>query len=111
MDPLVTMNALMKTKKDKKHKHSNKKDITSKQKEKHIKLAANSSLEAIVKISNPKTIEQMRAERLKRESDERIKAQRLLTGNKDDGKLKEKIEVDDRKRKYNNQFNPDYAKF
>lgn len=48
--------------------------------------------------------------RLKRENEERIKAQRLLSGGKDD-KLKETVEFDDRKRKYNNQFNPDYSKY
>ena len=103
------MNTLMKTQKsDKKHKHSDKK---SKHMEKAIKSAASSSLDNLVKQSQPKTIEQLRAERLKRESDERIKAQRLLSGNKDDTKPKERVEFDDRKRKYNNQFNPDYAKF
>ena len=48
--------------------------------------------------------------RLKRENEERIKAQRLLSGGKDD-KPKETVEFDDRKRKYNNQFNPDYSKY
>ena len=49
--------------------------------------------------------------RLKRENEERIRAQRFLAG--DSGKEKEtpKIEVDDRKRKYNNQFNPDVSRF
>ena len=48
--------------------------------------------------------------RLKRESEERLKAQRLLSGGKDD-KPKEVVEFDDRKRKYNNQFNPEYSKY
>ena len=106
MDPLTTMNLLMK-KKD--HKKSKK---LSKEKEKTIK---STPVEILVKQSQPKTIEQLRAERLKRESDERLKAQRLLAGvngkSDDNSKSKEKIEFDDRKRKYNNQFNPDYSKY
>ncbi len=48
--------------------------------------------------------------RLKRECEERIKAQRLLMGNSKEQE-QPKIEVDDRKRKYNNQFNPDFSKY
>lgn len=58
-----------------------------------------------------KTIEQLRAERLKRESEEHAKAQRLLLGIKDTPTNQPKVEADDRKRRYNNQFNPDLAKY
>lgn len=62
------------------------------------------------KNKSKKSIEELRAERLKREADERIKANRLIAG--DLGKTNEpKVEVDDRKRKYNNQFNPDFSKY
>lgn len=57
-----------------------------------------------------KSIDELRAERIKREAEERIKAQRLISG--EITKPNEpKIEADDRKRKYNNQFNPDFSKF
>jgi hypothetical protein len=50
--------------------------------------------------------------RLRRETDERIKANRLLAGGNNAAKSQmEKVEFDDRKRKYNNQFNPSYAKY
>lgn len=58
-----------------------------------------------------KTIEQLRAERLKRESEERIKANRLMLGIEEvSGNKPNKVEVDDRKRRYNNQFNPEISK-
>jgi hypothetical protein len=63
--------------------------------------------------SSKKTIEQLRAERLRREADERTKAIRLLASNQDDksGQSSQaNIEFDDRKRKYNNQFNPTCAR-
>ena len=53
-----------------------------------------------------------RIDRLKRESEEKLKAARLLSGNSELGKKKEPaVELDDRKRKYNNQFNPDFTRF
>lgn len=55
-----------------------------------------------------KTIEQLRAERLKRETEERMKVEKLLNGNKE---AKQIVEMDDRKRKYNSQFNPNIAKY
>lgn len=47
--------------------------------------------------------------RLKREAAERTKANILLYGNKET--VKEKVEFDDRKRKYNNQFNPESSRY
>lgn len=47
---------------------------------------------------------------MQRECEERIKANMLLSGNKNSGQEKQEKEVDDRKRKYNNQFNPDFSK-
>lgn len=93
MDPLKSIEELTGESEKKKHKKKHKKE-KCKEKETNRK----------------KTIEELRAERLKREAEERLKAQRLISG--DLGKSNEpKIEVDDRKRKYNNQFNPDFSKF
>lgn len=96
MDPLKKINELTGESERKKHRKKHKKE---KSKEKEDK-------------KRPKSIEELRAERLKREAEERLKAQRLISGNKDLGKpVESKIEVDDRKRKYNNQFNPELSKF
>ena len=46
--------------------------------------------------------------RVKRETEERLKADRLLYGSKEPVKT---TETDDRKRKYNNQFNPEISKY
>ena len=54
-----------------------------------------------------KTIEELRAERLKRENEEKIKTQRLLNGPSSTAP----IQLDDRKRRYNSQFNPDLARY
>jgi hypothetical protein len=48
--------------------------------------------------------------RLKREAEERAKANRLLNGDKQE-KTQPKVELDDRKRRYNSQFNPDLARY
>lgn len=85
------------------HKHKNKKKDKEDSKE--------STTTKSPAASQSKTIEQMRAERLKRESEERIKAQRLLLGIKDPASNAPKVEVDDRKRRYNNQFNPEMSKY
>lgn len=60
-------------------------------------------------VKKAKTIEELRAERLKRESEERSKADRLLYGSKEPAKPA--VELDDRKRKYNNQFNPEASRY
>ncbi len=113
-DPLTYMNSLIKEKDDEKHKKRKKetKNDTSttsssssstkekKEKEKKEKEKTVSS--------SKKSIEALRAERLKRESDERIRVQRLLNNFKDEQR---RIEIDDRRRKYNNQFNPELSRF
>ncbi|CAF0879082.1 unnamed protein product [Brachionus calyciflorus] len=96
LDPLKTIEDLTGGSERKKHKKKHKKE---KHKEKDDK-------------KRPKSIEELRAERLKREGEERLKAQRLISGNQNLGKpAEQKIEADDRKRRYNNQFNPDISKF
>jgi len=67
--------------------------------------------------SSSSRIEQLRAERLKRETAERQKTasylSRVFTGNDttpDTPEPATPIETDDRKRRYNSQYNPDIAK-
>ncbi|CAF1270805.1 unnamed protein product [Adineta steineri] len=67
--------------------------------------------------SSSSRIEQLRAERLKRESQERTKTaaylSRVFTGNESTPDTPEPVvpvETNDRKRRYNSQFNPDFAK-
>jgi hypothetical protein len=62
------------------------------------------------KIKKKKTIEELRAERLKRENEEKIKTQRLLNGPSTSSNVSS-IQLDDRKRRYNSQFNPDLARY
>jgi len=66
--------------------------------------------EMAVVVKKSKTIEEMRAERLKREAEERTRANKLLYGLKE-VEVKEKVELDDRKRRYNNQFNPEASRY
>jgi len=51
------------------------------------------------KIKKKKTIEELRAERLKRENEEKIKTQRLLNGPSTSSNVSS-IQLDDRKRRY-----------
>lgn len=61
-----------------------------------------------IPVKKSKTIEEMRAERLKREMEERLKAERLL---KPVAVAQKPVELDERKRKYNSQYNPDSSRF
>ena len=63
-----------------------------------------------VEIKKKKTIEELRVERLKRENEEKIKTQRLLNGPSTSSNVSS-IQLDDRKRRYNSQFNPDLARY
>lgn len=95
-DPLSKMNQNDSDKKEKKKKKSKK--INSK-----IEVGNDS-------LKKKKTIEELRAERLKRENEEKIKAQRLVNGGLR-APVVPSVELDDRKRRYNSQFNPDLARF
>lgn len=119
-DPLTSINTVMKEY-EKTKKKSKEKDY--KKEKKSLSLPP---------VKKSKTIEELRAERyyinlindyyydcfknnellfnqrIKREADERLKAERLLYGSKEPVKV---AEFDDRKRKYNNQFNPDISKY
>lgn len=103
----------MKKKKSRKLSHEYEKDCkyAEHRKSKHKK-ADRKEAEREPEVKKKKTIEELRAERLKREADARVKTNRLLYGIKDEEETKEpKIEVDDRKRRYNNQFNPEMSRF
>ena len=80
-----------------KHKHKSKDREKKEEKKQHS--------------SQTKTIEQLRAERLKREQEERRRAQDLLAKGKG-GELSPEPErpVSDRQRKYNSQYNPDFVR-
>lgn len=106
LDPMTQVTEMLKEK-DKSKKH--KKDHHDFEKQKHAKKKGDEKEKP--KQSQTKTIEQLRAERLKRESEERIKAQRLMLGIKETPSNEPKVEADDRKRRYNNQFNPDFSKY
>ncbi|XP_077115722.1 leukocyte receptor cluster member 1 [Ranitomeya variabilis] len=54
------------------------------------------------------SIEQLRQERLKREAAERVRAAALMAGKKEQSAPEQ--EMDDRKRRYNSQFNPQLAR-
>ncbi|XP_075771445.1 leukocyte receptor cluster member 1 [Pelodiscus sinensis] len=56
------------------------------------------------------SLEQLRRERLRREQAERARAEVLLAGRLGEPQPKEEEEADDRKRRYNSQFNPQLAR-
>lgn len=103
-DPMKDIKAALKEKdKAKKRKHNH---HHSGEKDRHKSKSAKSNTEPAV-TKKSKTIEELRAERLKRENEARVKTNQLLYG----VKPVEKVEVDDRKRRYNNQFNPDASRY
>ncbi|XP_069804689.1 leukocyte receptor cluster member 1 [Dendropsophus ebraccatus] len=97
LDPLNEMEKYIHKKTwEKKKKHSDKKEH-KKAKEKEKDKGA------------PKpSMEQLRQERLKREAAERARAEALLSGKKSQPPPEQ--EMDDRKRRYNSQFNPELAR-
>lgn len=109
-----------KHKKHKKHKHKKGKS-TKKKKDKKSKRDSSddeSSSEEEVK-QKTQTIAQLRAERLRREQQERKKTNELMlklsgrskeTSTESEGRQTDYIEYDDRKRSYNSQFNPDLVR-
>ncbi|ELU06183.1 hypothetical protein CAPTEDRAFT_212153 [Capitella teleta] len=74
---------------------------------KRQKLAEKSVSKEKASSSSTKTIEQLRAQRLRREKEERAKAEKLLAKMRGE-KVEEKTEeLDERQRGYHSQFNPD----
>ncbi|CAI9543760.1 unnamed protein product [Staurois parvus] len=95
LDPLCDMEKYLHKKTGEKKKHSEKKH------KKHKKTKEEER--------RPKpSMEQLRQERLKREAAERARAETLLSGKKNPSAPEE--EMDDRKRRYNSQFNPQAAR-
>ncbi len=61
--------------------------------------------------SSSKSMQQLRAERLRREKEERLKTQNLLAKMRGEKVPEEKeVETDERKMRYNSQFNPDLVR-
>ncbi len=113
-----------KRKKDKKKKDKKKKKKKKKRKRESGSDSDESDYEALKKevreeeekekLEKKRKLERMRAERLERERAERARANKVLYGNtgEEESKKKEEEEKEGRegKRKYNTQFNPQYAK-
>ncbi|KAM5132358.1 leukocyte receptor cluster member 1 [Mantella aurantiaca] len=94
LDPLRDMEKYLHKKTREKNKHSERKHNSKKRK-------------AEESTSKP-SIEQLRQERLKREVAERTRAKMLLSGRKKSSSPEQ--EMDDRKRQYNSQFNPQISR-
>ncbi|XP_073512492.1 leukocyte receptor cluster member 1 [Phyllobates terribilis] len=97
LDPMKEMEKYLRKKTGEKKRHSDKKE------QKRAKEKGNEKKGA----SNP-SMEQLRQERLKREAAERVRAAALMSGNKEPSAPEQ--EMDDRKRRYNSQFNPQLAR-
>ena len=110
LDPMRQMTQYLDIKEKHKSKH---KDKRSKKEKKHKhKREKDSCREKETIHSGKKTIEQLRAERLKREKEERKRAEEVLAkarGEHVPTKEKEVI-LDERQRAYNSQFNPDFVR-
>ncbi|XP_028929641.1 leukocyte receptor cluster member 1 [Ornithorhynchus anatinus] len=62
-------------------------------------------------LQGPSSLEQLRAERLKREAAERVRAEALLAGGGQGRQAREQDEEpDERRRRYNSQFHPELAR-
>ena len=62
------------------------------------------------KQAKSKSIEELRAERIRREQQERQRAEQLMTKMHGGAAVTTEPVVDDRQRRYNSQFNPDVAR-
>ncbi|CAF1347173.1 unnamed protein product [Rotaria sordida] len=108
-DPLSSMSKYVDDLKRKREDENKSSSTNTKKSTPSVSLSSSSS-------SSSSRIEQLRAERLKRESQERTKTaaylSRTFTGTDPISTITEQtpIETDDRKRRYNSQFNPDFAK-
>lgn len=73
---------------------------------------ANSFLNQLSSLSRPPSLDQLRAERLRREAAERARAEALLAQVRGTVAPEHQAEeeVDDRRRRYNSQFNPQLAR-
>ncbi|XP_046353714.2 leukocyte receptor cluster member 1 homolog [Haliotis rufescens] len=113
LDPMNKMKEFVHKKrhkhhKEKKHKHHSKDNHRhSKDKDRHSKDKKKSSSSG----SSSRTMDQLRAERLRREADERKKTQMLMARLRGDAPPEPVEEpVSDRQRKYNSQYNPEFVR-
>ncbi|KAG8567961.1 hypothetical protein GDO81_013847 [Engystomops pustulosus] len=97
LDPMNKMEKYLHKKTGEKRRRSDKKEHKKEKEKRNEKTGAPKS-----------SIEQLRQERLKREAAERARAEALLSGKKE--KSTPDQEMDDRKRRYNSQFNPQLAR-
>ncbi|XP_043935412.1 leukocyte receptor cluster member 1 [Protopterus annectens] len=97
LDPLVDMEKYLQKKRGEKSKHRHHK----KDKEK---------IEKKEDCGSKVSIDMLRAERLKREAAERARAEALLARARGEETSDAATELDDRKRRYNSQFNPELAR-
>ncbi|ESO97441.1 hypothetical protein LOTGIDRAFT_159473 [Lottia gigantea] len=105
LDPLLEMREFV-DKKKKKKKHKDKKDKKHKHKERERE-----RIKSLPKPSTGKTIDQLRAERLKREKAEKNRTAELFSKLKgDDSENSSESEEEDRSRKYNSQYNPELSR-
>lgn len=85
-----------------KHKHKEKKKHKHKSKDKERTKSSSSSV----------SMEQLRAERLKREAEEKRRTEELIARHRGEivPEKREAVQMDDRKRGYNSQYNPDFVR-
>ncbi|XP_021342397.1 leukocyte receptor cluster member 1 homolog [Mizuhopecten yessoensis] len=113
LDPIHKLNGYLK-KKSRKDKHQSDKYKHKHQKPKHKKDKERSvESSKAAKVQGSKSMEQLRAERHKREAAEKRKAAALMAkvrGEKTEEEKEEEKEVSDRDRRYNSQYNPDFVR-
>ncbi|KYO19515.1 leukocyte receptor cluster member 1 [Alligator mississippiensis] len=104
LDPLIEMEKYLRKKKGEQKKHK-------KEKERHKEKDRRKEERKGVGTSGPTSLEELRQERLQREKAERAKAEALLAGMRGGSvSCREEVEMDDRRRCYNSQFNPQLAR-
>ncbi|CAH1779028.1 unnamed protein product [Owenia fusiformis] len=106
LDPVHQMNEFINKKKKKHKKHRSHKEKKHNHRHKDDKASSECKQPS-------KTMAELRAERIKRETAEREKCNKIRAiarGEKVEEKKKEHVEVDDRRRKYNSQYNPDFVR-
>ena len=100
-------------KKDKKHKHKKKK------KKRHRHDSPESDIgdgarspDASVKpvMGSGRTMQELRAERMRREQEERIKSEQLMSKLRGDAPKEEEFTPNERDMRYNSQFNPELVR-
>ncbi|GAB1608177.1 leukocyte receptor cluster member 1-like [Argonauta hians] len=113
IDPLQEMEKYLKHKQHKKHKHDKKEKKKKKKKKKEEDKEKKKKRKGGSSEGSKPTLEQLRAERLRREGKEREKA-RMLMAKVNGEPVAQEEECDtvasDRDRKYSSQYNPSFAR-